>query len=562
MQLERLGAFHQTRLSFVRSIVRKVMEEAWEVECASFDLDAEGYGTCIYHVRPPDELYSMVIFSQPLEDNERTDRVIAEKWDLACVLCEGKLTDKRLAELRVNVPKQEAGRNQTDVLVLSRANKSTRNFDYVVDCLARGEQPNPEVLAKVGYIHRTTAVYGNGKFGVADYNKVQQRSAFATTFSAQMFAVFMIRHFSLEQIDHIASRRAPATAIPLNEEIKRYIGIGNATGLGMAPFLVKHPKLIHSWIYKREVAIARVIHTQSITVAHVERLLSLIDKATTHFQQTYTDDTRQAKNNRLICQEMLVIKAWLQDQVRALPATKPNQALQTEGHLWQSLTKWAWHHASLETQELINSLLVELYPELVDELAKYVSVDERYTLQPEASMGELKQLIETQYQWALAIDFNAPRTQHYFWYRSAEKEEPRLGQRAYEPGAEKEMSIGIGRAVQQLYATIQSLSAAELEESVIHFLLKYPTNKGTIRRIQALQHEPYSEIQSNLLDQSCLPIHLLRCKLACFGASKFDPKSDRWVRITLFQGAPLVSDIGQSFADDWCFPCMPKVGRG
>jgi hypothetical protein len=31
------------------------------------------------------------------------------------------------------------------------------------------------------------------------------------------------------------------------------------------------------------------------------------------------------------------------------------------------------------------------------------------------------------------------------------------------------------------------------------------------------------------------------------------------VRITLFQGAPLVSEIGQPFADDWNFAVMPEL---
>lgn len=49
---------------------------------------------------------------------------------------------------------------------------------------------------------------------------------------------------------------------------------------------------------------------------------------------------------------------------------------------------------------------------------------------------------------------------------------------------------------------------------------------------------------ANLMDRGMLTNHLLRCKLAFFGAGKFDPKSSRWVRITLFQSAPLVSEIG------------------
>ena len=64
---------------------------------------------------------------------------------------------------------------------------------------------------------------------------------------------------------------------------------------------------------------------------------------------------------------------------------------------------------------------------------------------------------------------------------------------------------------------------------------------------------PYAEIHDNLIAQTCLPIDMLRCKLSFFGASKFDPKSDRWTRITLCQGAPLADELGPQ-ADDWWLP--------
>ena len=48
---------------------------------------------------------------------------------------------------------------------MSRANKSLRLFTHVVDSLARGRQPEPALLGSIGYLMRTTAVYGNGKFG-------------------------------------------------------------------------------------------------------------------------------------------------------------------------------------------------------------------------------------------------------------------------------------------------------------------------------------------------------------------------------------------------------------
>ena len=48
--------------------------------------------------------------------------------------------------------------------------------------------------------------------------------------------------------------------------------------------------------------------------------------------------------------------------------------------------------------------------------------------------------------------------------------------------------------------------------------------------------------------------------LSFFGASKFDPKSDLWTRVTLFQGAPVLEDVSAMDADDWSFPVMGTVG--
>tara|TARA_A100001037_G_C14589417_1_gene387983 strand:- start:272 stop:505 length:234 start_codon:yes stop_codon:yes gene_type:complete len=69
----------------------------------------------------------------------------------------------------------------------------------------------------------------------------------------------------------------------------------------------------------------------------------------------------------------------------------------------------------------------------------------------------------------------------------------------------------------------------------------------------------YSDIQENIISQSCDPVDILRSKLAFFGATKFDPKSALWTRITLCQGAPLRNELSRSNADDWCFPTQPVI---
>ena len=59
MQLERLGSFHQSRLSFMRTLVRRMVAENWQISSPVFDLDEQGYGTVVYQVRPNTALLAM-----------------------------------------------------------------------------------------------------------------------------------------------------------------------------------------------------------------------------------------------------------------------------------------------------------------------------------------------------------------------------------------------------------------------------------------------------------------------------------------------------------------------
>ena len=546
MQLERLGALHATRVSFIRTVMRKMMREQWHIERVRFDIDAEGYGTAIYRVTTPESTYDFVVFSHYLDDSQRTDRVIANAWDTTMGLCVGEVDEERLEGLRYNIPRQEAGRCDPSVLVLSRANRSVRNFNAVVDALAAGRQPEPEWIAKVGYLYRTTAVYGNGKFGIADYPKIRDWEDFGLPFSAQMFTVYLLRHFSIEQVEHIAAARAPATATTLCDSLRRYLGIGNSTGLGMAPFLISHPTLINQWVLVRETALARSL-AQPGDGERKHRLLGLIERAQQHTRETYLDDERQARLNAAMIEELGLAHAWLQ------PAASDDPAL------WQKLSDHARANWSLETQEMLHSLIIELFPEQVDELELHTGAAEYHDLAPDMSLERLLGLIETHYDWALRYDFDTPEAQYWFWYRSAEKEEPRLGVRGEEPGADREMPLDIARQVRRCYDRLREHRDAQGgRTTVVEFLLENPDLKAIIRRIQSMAQTHYGEIRANLLERDMLPMHLLRCKLSFFGASKFDPRSDRWVRITLFQGAPLVEDIGSDFDDDWFMPTMPN----
>ena len=124
MNLKRLGSLHQSRLSFMRTLIRKIMREKWVIKPTVFDLDKHGYGTVVYTVQAKHNTYSFVLFSNFISDEERDDRVIAEKWDLTMTLCIGEVDDEQIADMKENVPKQEAGRVNSNMMVLSRGNKS------------------------------------------------------------------------------------------------------------------------------------------------------------------------------------------------------------------------------------------------------------------------------------------------------------------------------------------------------------------------------------------------------------------------------------------------------
>ena len=556
MQLERLGSFHQSRLSFMRTLVRRMVAENWQITSPVFDLDEQGYGTVVYEVQAKYGIFSYVLFSHFLDPENRNDRVIANQWDLTMALCEGTVDAAQIEFLRNNVPKQEAGRVDSRVLVLSRANRSARTFEYVVNELALGRQPDVDVIAEVGYLYRTTAAYGSGKLGMADWEKVRNKHRdFARPFAAEMFTCFMLRHFSMQQADYLAVKRSPKGAVNLHEDIKRYIGIGNSTGLGMAPFLINHPLLINQWIEMRETALARVVAASECGVD--ETTLTRLDLATQrviqHLGEIITADERQNSSNALVRAELQLMHLWLQEQ---------GAELANNHYVWADLIQYAEQSWRIETQEVINTLLIELYPELVDDLEEQMDVDESQQITPEMSVANLIEVIEDKYDWALEIDFSQYESMGSFWYRSQEKMEPRLGQTNIDMGMEKEMPLAIGRLVRECYDRLCGYNQVRTQQNVAHFIVHNPMYSGIVARIQTMAQSQYGEIRENLVHSDVLPIHLLRCKLSFFGVSKFDPRSRLWVRNTMFQGAPLISDFGKPFADDWQFPIKPVLTSG
>ena len=543
MKLARMGAFHQNRLSFMRVLLRRATTEKWIFERPLFDINSQGVGRAVYSADTGKKRYSLVAFANDLPPERRSDRVIATEWDASFALFDGIPTQSDLDRLEKNVPLQEAGRVTKKELSISRANRSVRLWDYVVDSLAAGDQPKVNLVENIGYLMRTTAVYGSGKFGAADRETLVQRPEFQGSFQVEMLTVYLIRTFVMDLVEHMAHAKAPQSAVKLKPTLRRKFGIGNSTGLGMAPFLIKHPMLLNNWIAAKEEALSRVRSVESVAPEDFQKFKSLLPRALQNINNWQSEHPIQKEKLAILKQDFEMISS----KVASLD--------QNTSFLWEMLHCWAEKALSLEGQELLISLMFEPYGYMIDDLSGCMSADEFKGFRIDGSMtiGSLNQVLETTYDWALKIDWSSKSANARAWYVSEEKLEPRLGERFEEDIADYEQPLQPGRDAAALHTALKGWSG---HEKIARFLLAHPEHRHTVRRCQIVSKFEYAEIRDNTIDAKMLPIDLLRAKLAFFGAGHFDPRSDRWVRINMFKGAPFPNELHTEAADDWAYPAL------
>lgn len=550
MRLARLGSFHQSRLSFMRILTRRMQAEGWRFDRPVFEIGDDGTGHAVYSAHGLERSYSLVAFAHDLPPEKRSDRVIAEAWDATFALFDGVPGADDIARLAQNVPLQEAGRVSERELSVSRANRSVRLWEHVVSALAAGCQPDPAQIEAVGYLMRTTAVYGSGKLGAADREMIANRPECAAPFQAEMLSVYLTRTFVRDLVQHMADARARdrsgGVAARLDPALARRLGIGNSTGLGMAPFLLNHPVLFNNWISARETALERVRSLPQASPQEVARFRDLFARARRSVAHWQTGHPGQAWKRSVLISDIDHLAGHLEGDVLSAP------------HPWDGLHLWAERSLSCEGQEWLVSLMLEPYGALVDDLTSAMACGEGETRRIAGAMtlGRLRQLVQRSHDWALAIDWDLPETTARVWYVSEEKLEPRLGERAEEPIAPYEQPLAPGRDVAALYHAMEGWPE---EASVAEFLLRHSEHRHAVRRVQIVAEAPYAEIRDNTIACDLLPIDMLRCKLSFFGAMHFDPRSDRWVRICMFGNAPYPEELSARDGDFWIYPDPPET---
>ena len=538
MKLSRLGSFHQSKLSFLRSFLKEFKD--WNYKKDLFDLNEHGFGTAIYSFKKKDRVYSLICFANELNEDERSDRVIATKWDAAFTLFDGTPSKKDIERLSKEVPKQEIGRLSFKELTLSRANKSVRIFNHVVEKLSNGSQPDKELLSSVGYLYRTTAVYGSGKFGLADRFRIKDREEIYGPFRLEMMLVYLVRQFTFDQVNHVAKNINPKKAVKLDLDICRNLGIGNSTGLGMAPFIVNHPTLLNNWIYAREISLKKIREIKNVDTKDSNVFMKCLKKSLKNITSWNTESEYQQKKIKVLMSELNNFILFLDNEFDF-----------GQEFAFNKIYLYLEKEYGEECIEYVVSMMMEPFDKIVSPLINKMSAEEEkyFNIPTERTVSDLRTILEKRYSEILNIDFSKKESNQNFWFISKNKEEPRLADRFDEKGSDLEQPLAIARDIKKLYET---LSTSKNSLTIARFLADNSDLRHVVRRAFIVEKFPYSEIQDNTIGKKIVPIDMLRLKLSFFGALKFDPRSDKWLRICMFQGAPLPNQL-KNYDEHWVY---------
>jgi len=195
--------------------------------------------------------------------------------------------------------------------------------------------------------------------------------------------------------------------------------------------------------------------------------------------------------------------------------------------------------------------MMEPFSEITEPLVKKMSSDEEkyFNIPTNRTVKELRFIIEKKYSKILSINFEKQANFKKFWFISKNKEEPRLADRFEEHGSDLEQPLAIARDIKKLYDV---LKVSKNNLTIDQFLIDNSDLRHVVRRAFIIEKFPYSEIQDNTISENIVPIDMLRLKLSFFGALKFDPRSDKWLRICMFQGAPLPKEL-KNYDDQWVY---------
>jgi hypothetical protein len=546
MRPERLGAMQPSRLSLSRAFALKMARQGWRIEARRFDVDAEARGTVVYEVIAPTRRFTFCAFSVPPRREGRTGRIIGRAWDMQGALIEGPPDEGAIEATRQELPKLYQGRATPGTLVWCRSNRSMRVFDSTVAALAEGRQPDVSILATSCYLMRNTGLDGNGTFGTKSFLAYEADHPLRGALEAQMLTAVLMREFAADLVDCLARHAGGPKAARLAPEIRRFLGVGNGSALGLMLFVNNHPRLIHRWIAAREEAIALA---KALPVTAGDPRLAALRAEVARAARFRREDRMRYEgfaSSALVTEELETVGAALD----ALHATGSGQRFPLA-----ALAEGFEGRLHPETVETLLSLMVELVPEQADALMGDLVVSEELAVDAAMACGELRALLHAEHAWALAMDMTAPGATRYVWYKSVTAEEPRRGPIEELPEGAHNLGLDIPSLCQALEA---ELAARPAGQRVSRLLLDRPDLRLMVARIQGLRGLAYHAPHANIMDERFVPAQVVRLLNAAFhGIDKTRDFLDRNLRGVLLHGAPTAADIAAGATGPWFYPAEP-----
>jgi hypothetical protein len=548
MRPERLASLQPSRFSASRSLVSTMLRNGWSITPQRLELDDRGNGTAVYRVRTHAGVLSFVAFSSEPRFVDRTPRIIGRSWDMVGALLEGEADPGRVERTRAELPKLYAGRAAPGTLVWCRSNRSLRAFEHAVTALTAGRQPGLDRLREVGYLMRNTGLDANGTFGTRTYLSYGPDHPLGAPYHAQMLTAYLMREFSFDLCDHLARAATPAAA-RLDPALRRYLGLGNGSALGLVLFVANHPRMVHRWLQVREEALAQARRLAPPPGdAAYTRLTDLLGEAIVYREQdpvrygVFPDGPRLAAELRTVRD----LAAELRDHgtVRGARSGHPFEALRTaiEGTV------------TPETEEILNALLMELLPDAADAAFDQLIVDERLVGDPGMTVREFGAMLRGPYGWAHDARLAAEAGRTRVWYKSRAAEEPRSGPREQFPGG-FDLSVDVPGDVRRLSRLMERY---DVRTRVGQVLFDHPEERAAVERLQALRDLPYALPRMDMLDMEFVPVHIIRLANAAFyGLDRTKDFLGRTLRGLIFQGAPTRDDLASRGPGPWWHPSEP-----
>ena len=543
MDPRNLGAMQPSRLSASRSFLARMLREGWRIDRDAFEIDARGNGSARYTIATPEGRLTFAAWLREPRGVNRTGRIIGSSWDMLGTLIDGVASDAQIAASEAELPKLYEGRAPEGTLIWMRSNQSLRLFRHVRDSLAAGVQPDAAQVKRVGYLMRNTGLDGNGTFGSVSFPAIPPGHPLAVSYHAQMLSAYLMREVSVDAVEELARVDAPGTAVPLAPEIRRHIGVGNGSALGLVMFVYNRPVLVNAYI---ALTVEAVRHVLELPLepgdARLARLEALLDRT---IQYRALEDTqyRVFTGGKQLAADLRRIRAVVRAARRGELRRAPDETLLAAAH------RFVNGRVSPEALNTLNALLIELAPDVADALVRErLDFDETLELDPALPAREVREALRESLGWALDLPLTDPAHRDRVWYQSRAAEEPRSGPAEEVPGAHEVVPNYPSRA-RELLAV---LDAADDAAPIGGLLAARPELEHVARSAVALRGLPYAVPHADPHDIDFVPVWIVRFMNACIhGLDRTEDFLNRSVLGLIYDGAPFRDELAGARADDW-----------